>query len=250
MNTLGIIQARLASTRLYGKILHPLRGHPLLAVLARRLASAARVDAWWLATTERGEDDLTARWGRAIGLNVHRGSEADVLSRFTAIVRRQPRVPDWVVRITADDPFTDGAVVDLMLHQAATAPASATLLVGAGAAGLPLGYIPSVVRGPVLLDIESRIPADQPYHRAHVTSWLDAERGGVAYHPPAAWPRRSCWRWTVDTAEDARMAEQAFTLFGDAWPDIAYPDMVAALDDRPDIADINAHIRQKPLEAG
>jgi spore coat polysaccharide biosynthesis protein SpsF len=250
MKNLGIIQARLSSTRFYGKIMHPLQSRPMLAALARRMQSATRIDTWWLATTERAEDDVTAHWGQALGLHVHRGSESDVLSRFTAIVRRQPRVPDWVVRIPADAPFTDGAVVDRTLQQAATAPASVALLIDTHDTGLPLGYIHSVVRAEALLSMESRIPADQPYHRVHVTSWLNNERDRTAFRPPADWPRRPHWRWTVDTIEDANMAEQAFALFSDHWPDIVYPDMVSALDARPDITALNAHIQQKALEEG
>jgi hypothetical protein len=59
LDVIGIIQARLSSSRLPGKMLAPLAGRPLLAVLARRLASA-RVAEWWLATTHERDDDVTA----------------------------------------------------------------------------------------------------------------------------------------------------------------------------------------------
>jgi spore coat polysaccharide biosynthesis protein SpsF len=69
LDVIGIIQARLGSSRLPGKILAPLAGRPLLAVLASRLASA-RVDEWWLATTHERDDDVTAAWGEELGLHV------------------------------------------------------------------------------------------------------------------------------------------------------------------------------------
>src|SRR5262245_53254590 len=104
MKTIGIIQARLGSSRLPGKILCPLAGRPLLEVLVKRLATA-RLDEWWLATTTDPVDELTADWGEALGLRVWRGSVDDVLSRFTAIIESSR--PDWVFRVTADNPFTD-----------------------------------------------------------------------------------------------------------------------------------------------
>jgi spore coat polysaccharide biosynthesis protein SpsF len=67
--TLGIIQARMGSTRLPGKVLAPVGRHPLLAVLASRVRSAP-VDEWWLATTTDPTDDVCAAWGTALGLEV------------------------------------------------------------------------------------------------------------------------------------------------------------------------------------
>ena len=110
--TIGIIQARLGSSRLPGKILAPLAARCLLDLLVARLAGS-RVDQWWLATTNSREDDVTEAWGQALGLRVFRGAREDVLSRFTAIIE-QTRA-QWVVRMTADEPFGDGALGDRLL---------------------------------------------------------------------------------------------------------------------------------------
>lgn len=247
MKAVGIVQARMGSSRLFGKILHPLQGLPLLAVLATRL-QGSEVLSWWLATTRQREDSLTASWAKAFGWKVHQGSTQDVLSRFTSILRRENA--QLVVRITADDPFTDAAVVNLMLRQAADMPGDKCLLAASPGRILPLGYAPAVARTESLLQAESEIPAGQDHHRSHVVSWLVDKEEAQEFEPPAHWPDRSKWRWTVDTIEDARMAQAAFSLFGHKWPFISYPEMAGLLDQNPEITLINAGVRQKSLSMG
>jgi spore coat polysaccharide biosynthesis protein SpsF len=244
-SAIGIIQARLLSTRLPGKILLPLCGRPLLQVQVERLRPAP-VDEWWLATSTDAGDDVTAAWGAELGLQVHRGPLEDVLARFTAIIER--RRPRWVVRVTADDPFMDAVTVDLLLR-AAEEGGSADVVHSGPALGFPLGFVPEVARAEAVLRAARDIPAAQPHHRAHVLSWLH-QTGRLHWLVlPAGWPARRHWRWTVDTPEDAAMARAAFGAFGTAWSTITYPEMVAVLDARPDIVGLNAHIGQKPLSA-
>jgi len=274
---IGIIQARLRSSRLPGKILAPIAGRPLLAVLIERLRSA-RVEEWWLATTDGLDDDVTAAWGDALGVRVHRGSVDDVLSRYTAIIRE--RGPRWIVRVTADDPFMDGAFINALLEgldvlekaanskpplseaSATASPLSTSSLVppapvvpplieiGGPLPVFPLGYAPQLARAEDVVASEATIPEDQPFHRSHVLSWLRANAKPHTLRAPASWPKRPDWRWTVDTLRDLEMTHDAFALFGDAWRDISYVDMVAALDTRPDITDHNRDVRQKALHEG
>lgn len=240
----GVVQARVGSSRLPGKILAPLAGRPLLGTLAARLAPA-RVDEWWLATTSRRDDDLTASWGEALGWRVLRGSETDVLSRFATIARA--RRPAWIVRITADDPFTDAAIVDRLLDETVHTPPSVALVEAAGGR-LPLGYAPQVARGDAVLAADAAATA--PHDRAHVLTWVAARGPRRAAPLPGFWPARPAWRWTVDTPDDLAMARAAFALFADAWSGIDYPAMVRALDARPEIPARNAHVRQKAVEEG
>ncbi len=240
----GIVQARCASTRLPAKVLAPLAGRPLLALLAERL-SPAQVDEWWLATTVRPDDDVVAAWGESVGWRVFRGSADDVLSRFAAITAE--RRPEWVVRITADDPFIDAGIVNRLL---AVTPvlAPSVAIVGADCGVLPLGYAPQVARGDAVLAAARE--AHEPHHRAHVLSWVEAygERHGVVL--PSRWPARPRWRWTVDTPDDLAMARAAFESFGARAASIEYAEMVRVLDAHPDIATRNAHVRQKAIEEG
>ena len=246
---IGILQARMASTRLPGKLLAPLAGRPLLQVLARRLAPSRHVTEWWLATTATPADDVTEAWGRALGLEVFRGDVEDVLSRFTAIVRE--RQPQWVVRLTADDPFTDAVVVDALVERALAAGPDAALVQEAPEGRrLPLGYAPQVARASALLEAEARIPSDRPWHRTHVLTFVAEQQGVTPLHVPAAWPARPAWRWTVDTPADLAMADAAFRLLGDRADAADYPELVALLDAHPELVALNLGTRQKGISEG
>ncbi len=175
-----------------------------------------------------------------------------MLSRFTGIIRE--RRPEWIVRITADDPFVNGAIVDRLLDAASEASKEHPDVSLVGIAGdmpvFPLGYVPQLARARSVLDSEGRIAPGEGYHRSHVLSWLRSHARSWNAPPPEDWPRRPDWRWTVDTADDLHMARAAFALFGERWPQIGYAEMVAALDARPAIPTLNLHVRQKEVEEG
>ncbi len=244
-HVLGVIQARLGSSRLPGKVLAPLAGRTVLEWIVRRVRSAA-VDGWWMATTTRDEDDVTAAWGRALGLEVFRGHPDDVLSRFVAIAQREN--PEWIVRMTADNPFVDAVIIDHLVRPVREASVSAEHFVPREPRTLPLGYAPEVVRADALLAVAaSELPA---YHRAHVTSAI-RERGGSAFwDPPVTWPSRPDWRWTIDTPDDLSMADAAFRAFGTAADSIGYPAMVERLDRMPKVTSRNAAVVQREARQG
>lgn len=267
--TIGIIQARMGSERLPGKILAPLAGRPMLAQLTARIRPA-RVDEWWLATTSEPADDATEAWGFELGLRVFRGETKNVLSRFLAIGRETDA--EWVVRVTADNPFHDAAVIDTLIdaRDASETAKEADLLQLRGGVQveslsesegpehllsprLPIGYGVEMVRRTALERASEEIPEDQFHHRVHVTSWLSSGAGKAPVHhvpTPTDWPDRPDWRWTVDTYEDLAMARSAFRAFGLEAASIDYPQMVAQLDAHPEICGMNEHIVQKQLEEG
>jgi spore coat polysaccharide biosynthesis protein SpsF len=193
--TIGIIQARMSSQRLPGKILAPLGGRPLLAQLCARIRPA-RVDEWWLATTADPADDVTEAWGFELGLRVFRGDPTDVLSRFLTIGAEANA--DWIVRVTADNPFLDAPLInrlfdacdaseeaknadavrlranmplDIQVDDSSDPEAPPTTLTSPG---LPLGYGAELVRFSALEAASQEIPEDQFHHRVHVTSCLSA----------------------------------------------------------------------------
>jgi spore coat polysaccharide biosynthesis protein SpsF len=246
MKVCAIIQARMTSTRLPGKVLAPLAGVPLLAALVDRTRTS-RVESWWLATTDRREDDVTAAWGIALGLQVFRGSEHDVLARFAGALKQANA--DAMVRLTADNPFTDGAVIELLLDAFVGRPAG-TAVVGPPEDFFPIGYAPEVADVATVLTLDGTLSSHEHVHRGHVLSKLYEAGQSHALVPPSTWPARPHWRWTVDTPEDVAMAARAFECFGDRWRRIGYVEMVSALDGVPDIPRQNAHVRQKGLEEG
>lgn len=249
MRTIGIIQARLSSARLPAKVLAPIAGQPLLGLLANRVRNAKRVDEWWLATSEATDDDVTAAWGAALGLQVYRGSLDDVLSRYIAIA--ELRKPDVLLRLTADDPFTDHVIVDLLVEQLLAAPVGVALTSdNMSSRHFPLGYCPQAARCDAVLTLPNVIPAELPYHRGHVMTWFYTQPGAcLAVRPPTDWQPRPAWRWTIDMDADLAMAQRAFATLAD--PTCAsYMEMVRILDAHPEITGSNLHVRQKALEEG
>jgi spore coat polysaccharide biosynthesis protein SpsF (cytidylyltransferase family) len=263
--TIGIIEARMASGRLPGKILAPLADRPLLEQLHARIARS-RIDEWWLVTSSDPSDDVTEAWGFELGLRVHRGRGGDVLSRFAAIGAESRA--DWIVRVLADHPFIDALLIDVLLdtRDSNLEAKHADLLQhrnGFGVAEeasrgavptltpkLPLGYDVQLIRG-AALERAARERASTPIHqRAHLTSWFAATGNVYDVPAPAGWPDRGDWRWTLETYQDLAMARSAFRLFGSAASTIEYPAMVAMLDTHPEITGMNAQLPERPIAKG
>ncbi len=245
-SVVGIIQARMSSERLPGKILAPIVAHrTLLEVLVTRLEPSGIE--WWLATTRSPADDVTAAWGEALGLRVFRGDEWDVLSRFVNIINMTGA--DVVIRVTADNPFTEGATVNKLVSILQSAKNSIMgIRSEASRPQFPVGFIPEAIKATALLRLHESIASPTSVHRTHVTSALSAKQ--IMPFCDASQPSRPKWRWTVDTMTDLQMAREAFKLFRSEWADIGYSDIVAALDARNDIAELNLFVPQKSLEDG
>jgi len=114
MNVVAIIQARMGSTRLPGKVLLDLAGRTMLARVVRRVGRAALIDEVMVATADAPDDDAIVEECRRLRVPCFRGSEHDVLDRFhrAAIAHRA----DVVVRITADCPLIDPEVTDRVIR--------------------------------------------------------------------------------------------------------------------------------------
>ena len=102
---LAIIQARIGGTRLPGKVMEPLAGIPMIDHIVERVRAAELVHRVVVAIPDTPENEALGEYVKAFGVDVHRGSEDDVLSRF--YWASQICNPDIIVRITADDPFKD-----------------------------------------------------------------------------------------------------------------------------------------------
>ncbi|WP_373515394.1 cytidylyltransferase domain-containing protein [Persicitalea sp.] len=120
MKTLAIIQARMTSTRLPGKILMKIGGQSLLEINLRRIAKADNIDKIVVATTNLPSDDKTAELVESLGFAVFRGDENDVLDRFYQAAsqqsEQQSEQPKYIVRLTADCPLIDAELIDKIIR--------------------------------------------------------------------------------------------------------------------------------------
>ena len=113
LNSLCLIQARTESVRLPGKALIKLGGHPVLEWVIRRIKSSKKITKVVLATTTNASDDSISELAKELGIEVFRGSQDDVLSRFADALEKFPA--DVVIRVCADNPFVSGSEIDLLI---------------------------------------------------------------------------------------------------------------------------------------
>ena len=111
---LGIVQARMNSTRFPGKVLKKINGKPLIEILFHRLSRSEKIDKVILATSDSKENDRLAETVTKLGFDVFRGSEDDVLDRYYQAAKVYK--PQVVVRITGDCPIIDPEVVDKVIE--------------------------------------------------------------------------------------------------------------------------------------
>lgn len=213
MTVLAVIQARMGSRRLPGKVMAELCGRPLIARLVERIRQAANVDHLVLATTTAADDDVLAAWAAETELRVVRGPESDVLARFIAVLDACPA--EIVVRVTADNPFTDAEQLDAVVARLRDGTFDYV-----HAPGLPDGAGVDAFTAMALRRCHAG--ARTPYQREHINAFvLDNPRDfRIGVHAPSPPLRRPEIRLSVDTAEDlartrailAGMAESRPTL--------------------------------------
>lgn len=110
MKIVAIIQARMGSTRLPGKMMLKILEKPIIQYVFDRVKLSQLINEIWLATTVNSEDDVLAEWAASNGEKFYRGSSDDVLDRYYQTAKLA--CADVVVRITGDCPLTDGEVID------------------------------------------------------------------------------------------------------------------------------------------
>ena len=115
MMTVGIIQARMGSTRLPGKMMLPLAGKPMLFHVIERTKRIQGVDEIILATTTKRRDDVLVRLAKKNGIRVFRGPEEDVLKRFIGAAEKY--TGEIILRINADCPLFDPQGAEVLLRE-------------------------------------------------------------------------------------------------------------------------------------
>lgn len=240
--TIAIIQARMTSTRLPGKILKPVCGVPLLAIQIDRLQQADTLGNIVVATTVNPTDDPVVELCESLAIPVVRGLEADVLARYHVAMERFPNA-DPVVRITADCPLIAPTVVDTVVR--AYLDNDCDYASNALVRTYPRGLDVEVMSRKVLLEAASH--ATQPHQREHVTPYIHQQPNRFRLVDVTNNTDHSHHRWTVDTPEDFELIRRILeTLYPDN-PHFTMADVLALLDEHPDWVELNAHIEQKKL---
>lgn len=239
MRTLIIVQARMTSTRLPGKVLLPLAGEPMLTRLVDRLRRVQHADGLVIATTTNATDEPIAALCAEQGVPCHRGSEHDVLSRYADAARLHGA--DVVVRVTADCPLIDPALIDQVIatYEAGDTDYVSNMLPPTW----PYGMAVEVFSATALA--QAHAEATQAAEREHVTPFLYWHPERYRLHNVASPVDLSQHRWTVDTPEDYELVSRLFDQLMPIHPKFTLKDVLALMSHHPDWIALNRHIRQK-----
>jgi spore coat polysaccharide biosynthesis protein SpsF len=244
MKRLLLIQARMGSQRLPGKVLMDLGGKTMLERVVARTRRARRIDEIVLTTTTAKMDDVLVSQAVALDLPVFRGEEDDVLSRFHSAAVAHGG--DMIVRVTADCPLIDPQVIDkvvAVIERAST-----------------LDFVSNTLTRtyPRGLDVEAcqfsalarawRV-AQKPFERAHVFPFIYSHPDKFVLRNVEEKDDHSHLRWTVDTAEDLKLIRALYAKVGN---DDSTPWRVFAsvMKKDPALQKVNRLVRQKAMEEG
>lgn len=235
-----LVQARMGSTRLPGKVLADICGRTMLERVVMHAGRALRPNEVVVATTGRTEDNAVADEAARLGLQAFRGDAEDVLDRFARAAEELSA--DVVVRVTADCPFLDPDVLDDVVSALASSSPPADLASNVIERTYPRGLDVEAVVVSALkaADREAR----RPHQRSHVTPYLYEHPERFRLVSVRGDEDLSSERWTVDTSEDLRFAREVCSML--PRPDHATRrDVLAVLESAPQLRVINAGVRQK-----
>ena len=232
----AILQARMSSTRLPGKVLKDVLGRPMLARQVERIRRAELVSGLVVATSTEASDDAVARLCEAEGVACFRGSLADVLERYYQCAKSVKA--EHVMRLTADCPLTEPSCLDALVR--AYREAGADFAATTHPRTLPKGLDAELFSFACLE--RTRNETRDAYDHEHVTPYMfNSGRFSVARHAYSDIDR-SHLRWTVDYPEDLEFVRAVYQELYPGKPDFGMRDILALLERRPGIAEINAHL--------
>ena len=242
LTTTAIIQARMSSSRLPGKVLRDIAGQPMLVHVVERARLAKLVNQVVIATTTDPSDDAIEQLCAERGYPCYRGSLADVLDRYYQAARTFQA--DIIVRITSDCPLIDPGLIDDLVRQFT----SSQYDFAANRLPLPWGRT-----YPIGLDLEMCTfqgleaawkEAQDKHQREHVMPYFyeNPQRFRILHVKHTQ--DFGAMRWTVDTAEDLELLNQIAAYFPDRM-DFSWLEVLDLFQRHPELAEINAQVQHK-----
>ncbi len=234
MKTVAIVQARMSSTRLPGKVMKPIADMPMIEVLLKRLSRATEIDQIVVATSIDSRNQPLVNHIQMLGFPCEQGSEEDVLDRYVRTAIKHDA--DVVVRITADCPLVDPIIVDECVRQFKSKHVD--YLSNTNPPSYPDGLDVEVVT------LEALQHANQVstnvYDHEHVTPFI-VKSGTFLVASVTCEEDWSALRWTVDEPEDLAVIQAVFQYFS---PDIhfGWRNVLKLYQERPEIFQANQHI--------
>ena len=243
LKIVAIVQARMGSTRLPGKVLLDLAGKSVLARVVERLQRIDVIHEIVVATTKERRDDVIVEECYRNSVPSFRGKEDDVLDRYRQAAHLFGA--DVVVRITSDCPLIDPEVTAQVVRKFLVArPDYAS---NCFTRRYPRGLDTEVMTAEAL-DRAWR-EGNQAHQRAHVTPYIYENPEKFKLLSVTAEHDYSHHRWTVDTPEDLELLRAIYERLADK-PGFLWNDVLALFDREPELAELNRKVEQKALHVG
>jgi spore coat polysaccharide biosynthesis protein SpsF len=241
MRVVAIIQARMGSTRLPGKVLQDIAGEPMLARVVNRVSRAGTVDEVVVATSDRVDDNVVEQLCSERGWAFFRGSESDVLDRYyrAAIAFHA----EAVVRVTSDCPLIDPRLIDQHVNLLLRRWLEVDFVSNMVKQSYPLGLAVEAMPLDVLARMKRMSQTDELKEHVTTLAYLEPQRFQIGHVMHTT--DLSHLRWTVDTAEDLEFVRKIFHHFGH--DHFAWEDVLPVLEQHPEWTKINQHIAQKQV---
>lgn len=230
---LAILQARVSSTRLPGKVLKPLLGVPMLLRQIERLKKSRKIDRLLVATSTEPSDDPIEKLCEENGIACYRGSLNDVLDRFYQAARGFD--PEHVVRLTADCPLTDAKLIDDVIGF--YLDGGFDYASNAIQATYPDGLDMEVFRFSCLE--QAWREAALPSQREHVTPFIHQQPllFKIGHYKNSS--DLSHLRWTVDEPKDFELVTMVYEALYPKNPDFSTQEILQLLDQRSELVNWN-----------
>ncbi|OGH87194.1 MAG: hypothetical protein A2206_01170 [Candidatus Magasanikbacteria bacterium RIFOXYA1_FULL_40_8] len=202
MKTVIIVQARMGSTRLPGKMMMSINGRPMVEYVFDRVGLSKLADEVWLATTVSAQDDVLAQWAEKNNIHYFRGSEDDVLDRYYQTAKQAEA--DIVARVTGDCPLADYEVIDQVIAE--YKEGGYDYVSNVHPPTYPDGLDMEVFSFEALEKAwkEAKLPSE----REHVTPYIWENPDKFKMKNITAGQDFSAQRWTLDTKEDFELIEK------------------------------------------
>ena len=231
----AIIQAKMGSTRLPGKILEKVGDKPLLEILVNRLKKSQYIDDIVIATTNNKKDDVVEKFSQDLNINYYRGSEEDLLGRYVESAKLFNA--DVVVRITGDNPLIDIDLLDTLIDVHFKNNRDYTYCLDT-----PLGITAEIINSNILKEISFK--ADKESEREHVTPYIRSHPEKYKILKYNSNLKHQYIRLTVDTNEDLELIKVIYQNLGDL-ENLKINDIITFFKNNPEISKINSNIMQK-----
>lgn len=239
----AVVQARMGSSRLPGKVLADIEGEPMLARQLRRIERARLIDRLCVATSDMDDDDAIADVAARAGASVFRGAVDDVLDRVWRAARSARAA--HVVRLTADCPLSDAGVIDEVIgqHVAQRNDVTSNVIERSFPDGLDVEVVTAEALARAHAQARSRTD------REHVTPFVYRAGNGFRVGSVVCPVDLAAQRWTVDYPEDLEFVRAVFAAFPGQESGFSFHDVMSLLESMPALVSINA-VRNPALRAG